>query len=64
MTWTSAQRRVSRAEYARLYATGHRHKAAHVDVPADVTVMERDPFPCGYCASRDGCKHRPWLLRA
>lgn len=63
--WTDARRARRRADYARNEATGHHINAGHsVTVPADVTVMERDPSPCGYCGVRGDvpCKHKPWTL--
>ena len=66
-SWTEAERRASRNEYARLYQTGHQHRASHVvEIPADIIVLERDPSPCGFCGVRGDvpCRHRPWVQAA
>jgi hypothetical protein len=63
MTWTSAQRRASRREYQRLYASPRSHKlpTSHVSVPENIVRIETH-VPCGFCGVAHGCKHRKWLL--
>ena len=66
MSWTEAERRASRAEYARLYKAPHASKFELIHIPADITVLERDPSPCGFCGVRGDvpCRHRPWVQAA
>ena len=61
--WTERQRAYSRAEYQRLYATGHRIASTNVDVPDDVTILSRDPSPCFNCGTQADlpCRHQPWM---
>jgi hypothetical protein len=58
--WTEAKRAKRRERYARYESTGHAGRAQSVTVPGDITVLTRDPFPCGYCGKREPCRHRPW----
>ncbi len=50
----------SRAKYARLYKSPHRATFDIVNIPADITVLTRDPAPCGFCGSAGVCRHRPY----
>jgi hypothetical protein len=64
MTTTSAQRRVMRDKYDRLYRTGHARVGKGgrpVIIPDDIEVFVSDR-PCFNCGERGGCRHRPWLL--
>jgi hypothetical protein len=61
---TEAELRARRRKYDRLYKascpSGVRVTDARILIPDDITVLTRDPFPCGYCGKREPCRHRPW----
>lgn len=54
--------REKRAAYQRYYKSGgFLLRTVNVDVPDDVE-RSSEPSPCFRCASRDPCRHRPWML--
>jgi hypothetical protein len=61
-TWTEAQRRNKRREYARHYKSPGARIASHVmRVPDDVERRDNHD-PCWYCGQAVGpCKHRKWI---
>lgn len=63
MTWTTAQRRASRREYQRLYASPKAVRSAPrpVDVPIDAIRLDTHE-PCFLCGAARHCKHRPFML--
>jgi hypothetical protein len=59
MTTTTAQRRVARAEYDRLFRSIRPlRKVKHIDT----REAERRIYssPCFQCEARGPCRHRPW----
>jgi hypothetical protein len=40
------------------------NNVVHLDIPADVVVLDREPSPCGWCGVRGDvpCRHKPWML--
>jgi hypothetical protein len=58
--WTEAERRVRRADYDRHHRSGHaaHESGRHARIPADIIVLDRDPYPCVRCGEREGCRHR------
>lgn len=63
MSWTEAERRKSRQEYARLYKPPHpRQFDDPVHVPENVRRVEIVE-PCFMCGTARGvCRHRRWGL--
>jgi hypothetical protein len=61
-TWTEAQRRNKRREYARHYKSPGARIASHVmRVPDDVERRE-ESAPCFACGTARGpCRHRGWI---
>lgn len=57
MSWTEAQRRVKRDEYARLYASANLRNGSPIIVPENVERRDEHE-PCFLCGQARGCKHR------
>jgi hypothetical protein len=52
------------ARYKKRWYTGARPavKVRDIVVPEDVQRFDGVREPCFHCGTRDGCRHRPWMI--